>query len=114
LGQVSADPSKAESISRCSDESSNVLTQPLLGSIAAEIQTAIPGAELRLYQHRPADPVPTGAGRGGRSDYSIDMESGYEAEFADSHTPEALWPGTFAAEIVWRDRMIAVPSCSKL
>ncbi len=36
-------------MSCCSDESSNVATQALLGSIAAEIKTAIPGAELRLY-----------------------------------------------------------------
>lgn len=45
----------------------------------------------------------------GQAIYSIDMQTGAEAELAQFPTPEELWNKTFATQNIWRDRFSAVP-----
>lgn len=45
----------------------------------------------------------------GQSIYSIDMQTGTEAEIGSYPTPDELWTRTFAEHDAWRDRFAAVP-----
>lgn len=45
----------------------------------------------------------------GQGFYSIDMETGVEAELSRFPSPEELWSRTFATQNTWRDRFSAIP-----
>jgi type I restriction enzyme R subunit len=45
----------------------------------------------------------------GRGVYSIDMDTGAEAEADGFPSPQELWDNTFAEENAWRDRFAAIP-----
>ncbi|MCX5954842.1 MAG: nucleotidyltransferase domain-containing protein [Cyanobacteria bacterium] len=78
-----------------------VVDEPLLRTIAAEIQAAIPGAQVRLFGSRACGTE--------RPDSDLDLL----VTVAAFPSPEELWARSFAEDNACRDRFAAIPYVDK-